>query len=149
VIDAAIIGGSFAGPTAALQLAHASRSVMIVDAGAPRNRTSPGAHGIAVTLSDGFVERHAALFFGPQTSLTGSPAQRLGVKLPDGPMGPFVRDGSMAQTSIDGVSAADVIARPMPNINFALANGAQAGTACYASLLFPGFVQPIEESPTQ
>lgn len=46
MIDVAIIGGSFAGLTAALQLGRASRSVAIIDAGAPRNRMSPAAHGV-------------------------------------------------------------------------------------------------------
>ncbi|GAB5446266.1 NAD(P)/FAD-dependent oxidoreductase [Gymnodinialimonas sp.] len=46
MIDVAIIGGSFAGLTAALQLGRASRSVVVVDAGAPRNRMSPAAHGV-------------------------------------------------------------------------------------------------------
>lgn len=44
--DVAIIGGSFAGLTAALQLGRASRSVTVIDAGAPRNRMSPAAHGV-------------------------------------------------------------------------------------------------------
>ncbi len=47
MIDVAIIGGSFAGLTAALQLARASRSVIVIDAGSPRNSASPGAHGVA------------------------------------------------------------------------------------------------------
>ena len=46
MIEVAIIGGSFAGLTAALQLGRASRSVTVIDAGAPRNRMSPGAHGV-------------------------------------------------------------------------------------------------------
>ncbi|WP_068118360.1 NAD(P)/FAD-dependent oxidoreductase [Tropicimonas marinistellae] len=46
MIDVAIIGGSFSGLTAALQLGRASRSVTVVDAGAPRNRMSPAAHGV-------------------------------------------------------------------------------------------------------
>lgn len=305
MIDVAIIGGSFAGLTAALQLGRASRSVLVVDAGAPRNRTSPGAHGVAgwdgvppaeilarfradlepypsvslrkgavtravgtqdgfalrlddneqiaarriilahgvrdslpdvpglteawgtrvlhcpychgyevkggslavlathpmsahqalmlradwseqvtlltggmegidqealeeagvrvdprrleavhevgdgidLTLAGGSTERHAALFLGPKTSLAGSPAEQLGCLLGEGSMGPFVRVGPMAQTNIPGIFAAGDLARPMPNINFALADGAQAGTACHASLLFPGFIQPLEEVP--
>ncbi|MEC7297676.1 MAG: NAD(P)/FAD-dependent oxidoreductase, partial [Pseudomonadota bacterium] len=46
MIDAIVIGGAFAGLRAALQLARASRSVLVVDAGQPRNRTSPAAHGV-------------------------------------------------------------------------------------------------------
>ena len=41
-----VIGGSFAGLTAALQLGRASRDVTVIDAGIPRNLNSPSAHGI-------------------------------------------------------------------------------------------------------
>ncbi|MEM8849547.1 MAG: FAD-dependent oxidoreductase, partial [Pseudomonadota bacterium] len=44
--DVVIIGGSFAGLTAALQLGRTGRDVVVVDAGAPRNRMSPAAHGV-------------------------------------------------------------------------------------------------------
>lgn len=43
--DAAIIGGSFAGLTAATYLARGRHSVLIIDTGTPRNRMSPAAHG--------------------------------------------------------------------------------------------------------
>lgn len=45
-LDVAIIGGSFAGLTAALQLGRASRSVVVFDTGHPRNAASPAAHGV-------------------------------------------------------------------------------------------------------
>jgi len=103
--------------------------------------------GIDLSLSGGATARFAALFVGPRTSLAASPADQLGCALADGPMGPFVKVGAMAQTSVPGVFAAGDLARPMPNINFALADGAQAGTGCHASLLFPGFVTPLEVTP--
>jgi thioredoxin reductase len=43
--DAIIIGGSFAGLSAAMYIARARRSVCIVDAGAPRNRFAAHSHG--------------------------------------------------------------------------------------------------------
>jgi thioredoxin reductase len=43
--DAAVIGGSYAGLSAALQLARARRSVLIIDAGARRNRFARHSHG--------------------------------------------------------------------------------------------------------
>ncbi len=43
--DAVIAGGSWAGLTAALQLARARRRVLVVDAGRPRNRFAHAAHG--------------------------------------------------------------------------------------------------------
>ncbi|SDF03173.1 Thioredoxin reductase [Celeribacter baekdonensis] len=103
--------------------------------------------GIDLSLSGGRAARFAALFVGPRTSLAASPAEQLGCALADGPMGPFVKVGAMAQTSVPGVFAAGDLARPMPNINFALADGAQAGTGCHASLLFPGLVTPLEVTP--
>jgi thioredoxin reductase len=44
--DAVIIGGSFAGLSAALQLARARRSVCVIDAGSPRNRFAASSHGV-------------------------------------------------------------------------------------------------------
>lgn len=43
--DAVIIGGSFAGLSAALQLARARRTVCVIDSGAPRNRFADASHG--------------------------------------------------------------------------------------------------------
>lgn len=43
--DAIIVGGSFAGLSAAMYLARARRNVCIVDAGAPRNRFAEHSHG--------------------------------------------------------------------------------------------------------
>ena len=43
--DAVIVGGSFAGLGAALQLARARRRVLVVDAGRPRNRFARTSHG--------------------------------------------------------------------------------------------------------
>lgn len=43
--DAIVIGGSFAGLSAAMQIARALRSVCIIDAGSPRNRFATASHG--------------------------------------------------------------------------------------------------------
>ena len=43
--DVIIVGGSFAGLSAATQLARARRSVLVVDAGRPRNRFAAASHG--------------------------------------------------------------------------------------------------------
>ncbi|MFL5385737.1 MAG: NAD(P)/FAD-dependent oxidoreductase [Longimicrobiaceae bacterium] len=43
--DAIIVGGSFAGLSAAMYIARARRSVCIVDAGSPRNRFAAHSHG--------------------------------------------------------------------------------------------------------
>ena len=44
-MDVIVIGGSFAGLSAALQLARARRRVLLIDAGEPRNRFATAAHG--------------------------------------------------------------------------------------------------------
>jgi len=44
--DAVIIGGSYAGMAAAMQLARARRRVAIIDTGKPRNRFASHAHGV-------------------------------------------------------------------------------------------------------
>lgn len=41
-----VIGGSFAGVAAALQLARARRKVLVIDSGKPRNRFAKAAHGL-------------------------------------------------------------------------------------------------------
>ena len=46
VTDVIIVGGSYAGLSAALQLGRARRSVLIVDAGQRRNRFVSRAHGV-------------------------------------------------------------------------------------------------------
>jgi thioredoxin reductase len=43
--DAIVIGGSFAGLSAAMYIARARRSVVVIDAGAPRNRFAERSHG--------------------------------------------------------------------------------------------------------
>jgi thioredoxin reductase len=43
--DAVVVGGSFAGLSAAMQLARARRRVVLVDAGRPRNRFAHASHG--------------------------------------------------------------------------------------------------------
>ena len=43
--DVVVVGGSFAGLAAALQLGRARRRVLVVDAGRPRNRFAHASHG--------------------------------------------------------------------------------------------------------
>lgn len=45
MFDAIVVGGSFAGLSAALQLARARRRVLVVDSGRPRNRFAAASHG--------------------------------------------------------------------------------------------------------
>ena len=43
--DAVVVGGSFAGLSAAMQMARARRRILLVDAGKPRNRFAAESHG--------------------------------------------------------------------------------------------------------
>ncbi|MDC8015215.1 NAD(P)/FAD-dependent oxidoreductase [Tahibacter soli] len=43
--DAIVVGGSYAGLSAAMQLARANRSVCVLDTGTPRNRFAAASHG--------------------------------------------------------------------------------------------------------
>ena len=43
--EAVVVGGSFAGLSAAMQLGRARRRVLVVDAGLPRNRVAHASHG--------------------------------------------------------------------------------------------------------
>lgn len=45
IFDAVVVGGSFAGTSAAMQLVRGRRSVLIVDGGQPRNRFAAHSHG--------------------------------------------------------------------------------------------------------
>ena len=44
--DVVVLGGGAAGLNGALMLARARRSVLVVDAGAPRNSPAAGVHGL-------------------------------------------------------------------------------------------------------
>lgn len=44
--DAVIVGGSFAGLSAAMMLARARRDVLVIDSGLPRNRFAAHSHGV-------------------------------------------------------------------------------------------------------
>jgi len=44
--DALIVGGSYAGLSAALQIAQARRSVLVIDLGRPRNTSAAASHGV-------------------------------------------------------------------------------------------------------
>ncbi|MGK6324692.1 FAD-binding protein [Sphingomonas sp. DT-51] len=49
--DAIVIGGSFAGLSAAIHIARARRSVCVIDVGAPRNRFADASHGFSARMA--------------------------------------------------------------------------------------------------
>jgi thioredoxin reductase/SAM-dependent methyltransferase len=94
--DVVVVGGGAAGLAAALQLARARRSVVVVDAGEPRN--APAAHMHAYLGHDGLppaeflaIARKEVLGYGAQivrgtaTGVTGSVADGFAVAVRSGP----------------------------------------------------------------
>lgn len=67
--DAIIVGGSFAGLSAALYIARARRRVCVIDAGAPRNRFADASHGFFA--QDG--ENPLAMIAAARAQLAGYP----------------------------------------------------------------------------
>lgn len=70
--DVAIVGGSFAGLSAALQLARARRTVTVLDTGEPRNRFAAASHGFLT--SDGATP--AAILDEARRQLAAYPTAR-------------------------------------------------------------------------
>jgi thioredoxin reductase len=93
--DVAIIGGSFAGLSAALQLARARRSVTVIDTGEPRNRFAKASHGFltqdgakpADMLAEArrqLVAYPTARFFETRAEVVSGSADAFSVTLRDG-----------------------------------------------------------------
>jgi len=93
--EVAVIGGSFAGLAATLQLVRARRRVLLVDAGKPRNRMAQTMHGMpgqdgkspAAVLADMFKEvaRYPGLTVVRGEAVTAAPAESgFAVTLADG-----------------------------------------------------------------
>lgn len=107
-IDFAVIGGSFAGLSAALQLARARRRVL----------------------------RMAGLFTQPRTSLASPVAAQLGCAMVDGPMGPFIQVGPTQETSVPHVFACGDAARAAGSVALAVGDGVMAGFGAHRSTMF-------------
>ena len=83
--DAVIVGGSFAGLSAAMQLARARRRILLVDAGRPRNRFAAASHGFlgqdgvapAEIMRQGLTQlaRYPTVDFVHAEALSASPAE--------------------------------------------------------------------------
>jgi thioredoxin reductase len=116
--DVAIVGGSFAGLSAALQPV-----VGIADEA-------------RVLLADGRSEVFAGLFTASRTAPSSPLASLPGCEHESSPMGSFVKTDAMKATSVEGVFACGDLARAAGNVAVAVGDGALAGTAAHASLVF-------------
>jgi thioredoxin reductase len=99
-IDAAVIGGSFAG------------------------------------ISAGRSESFDGVFTASRTAPRSPLASQLGCEQEEGPLGPFIRTDAMKATSVPGVFACGDLARAAGNVALAVGDGALAGMAAHASLVF-------------
>lgn len=111
----------------------------------PMTRLKSNPSGVTVTFEDGQTKDFAAICMASRVSLEGTPAALLGCGTAEGPLGPFIQVGPMGQTSVAGVFAAGDCARPSHNVTSAIGDGATAGIGCHQSLVFPNFIQHIEE----
>jgi len=89
-----------------------------------------------VELADG---RHLAmdgLFTLSRTDVASPVAAQLGCAFEEGPMGPFIRNDGVKQTSVEGVFACGDAARMAGSVAFAVGDGALAGVSAHRSLMF-------------
>lgn len=95
-----------------------------------------GDNHLTVRLADGHAIDLAGLFTQPTSTLSSSIGEQLGCLHVDGQFGPIIKVDDLKQTTVAGVFAAGDIARPAPNVPFAVADGAMAGVATHRSLVF-------------
>src|SRR3569832_509755 len=78
--DVIVVGGSFAGLSAALYVARGRRKVLVIDAGQPRNRFAEHSHGFfgqdGRAPSDILSEARAQLFAYPTVTMADGRAER-------------------------------------------------------------------------
>lgn len=80
--------------------------------------------------------KFAGLFVATRTEPSSPLAQQLGCELEAGPMGDFIKTGTMKETTVPGVFACGDIARAAGNVAMAVGDGAMAGAAAHRSLMF-------------
>ncbi|WP_426192540.1 hypothetical protein [Massilia sp. DWR3-1-1] len=139
--DAIVIGGSYAGLSAALQLARAQRRVLAAlarDWGQVTfflNRAFDPSAAQLAALADGRRRVMAGLFVVPRTSVGNTLAAQLGCAMEEGPLGQFVQTDGQQASTVDGVLCCGDMARAAGNVAFAVADGAMAGVAAHRSLI--------------
>ncbi len=92
--------------------------------------------GLSIEVAGAAAVSVAALFVAPKTVLSSDLPHQLGCSLAQGPMGAFISVDERRNTNVPGVFAAGDIARPMPTVALAVADGAMAGAAAHQSLIF-------------
>lgn len=95
-----------------------------------------GAESLSVQLADGNAVDIVGLFTQPRSLPSTDIGEQLGCLHVESPFGPILKVDETKQTTVPGVFAAGDIARPAPNVPFAVADGAMAGVAAHRSLVF-------------
>lgn len=89
-----------------------------------------------IMLADGRSESFSGLFTASRTAPASPLAAQLGCEHEEGLLGPFVRTDAMKATSTPGVFACGDLARAAGTVALAVGDGALAGTAVHASIVF-------------
>lgn len=89
-----------------------------------------------IVLADGRSESFDGVFTASRTAPASPLATQLGCEHEEGLLGPFVKTDAMKATSVPGVFACGDLARAAGNVALAVGDGALAGTAVHASLVF-------------
>ncbi|HZY70085.1 MAG TPA: NAD(P)/FAD-dependent oxidoreductase [Thermoplasmata archaeon] len=95
--DVVVIGGGFAGLSAAIYLARARRPVVVIDSGAPRNRFSSHSHGVFAldgrSGHDLLTTARSQLLTYPSASVIDAVARRVSPSGGDRGFGVEIEDG--------------------------------------------------------
>lgn len=116
--DVVVVGGGAAGLSGALMLARSRRSVLVIDAGEPRNAPAAGVHG--------YLTREGA-----------SPASLLATGREEvrGGLGDYIDSDATGLTLIPGVWVAGNVTDPKAQVISSAAAGVTAGAAINADLI--------------
>ena len=155
-VDVLIVGGSFAGLSAAMQLVRGRRKVLVVDSQSPRNRYSAAAHGVfgldgkspseirETALSQLEAYPTFELMEGAVTGIEPTEAgfvaqteQGKQVACQRVILAMGITDELPAvESSITGIYVAGDLSNAMQNGTFAIASGCMAGIAAHQSFIF-------------
>ncbi|WP_346838422.1 NAD(P)/FAD-dependent oxidoreductase [Microbulbifer sp. SAOS-129_SWC] len=91
-----------------------------------------------IHLQDGRTIDLAGLYIAPQMRQAAPLAQQLGCAIEDTPVGEMIQTDEKQATTVPGVFACGDSARAKGSVTFAMADGAMAGIAAHASLMFAG-----------
>jgi thioredoxin reductase len=129
--DVIIVGGSYAGLSAALRLGRARRRVLVIDAGQRRNRAASHAHGFLG--HDGrppgeiAAQGRAEVLAYPTVALvetTATAARKV------------ITTDAQKATTVPGVYACGDAAYASVSVALAVGDGVRAGVSAHQSLIF-------------